>query len=62
MLAYAAAGEERSRRFGRSDVEARHRLRTAAAPESQPRKSGRENRWSFCLTAGTLWLSNQEIR
>jgi hypothetical protein len=30
--------------------------------ESRPRKSGREDRWSFCLTAGTLCLSNQEIR
>jgi hypothetical protein len=30
--------------------------------ESRPRKSGREDRWSFCLTAGTLCLSDREIR
>jgi hypothetical protein len=33
-----------------------------ADEQSRPRKSGREDRWSFCLTAGTLCLSNQEIR
>jgi hypothetical protein len=30
--------------------------------QSRPRKSGRDDRWSFCLTAGTLCPSNQEIR
>jgi hypothetical protein len=30
--------------------------------ESRPRKSGQDDRWSFCLTAGTLCPSNQEIR
>jgi transposase-like protein len=28
--------------------------RDAQAQQSRPRKSGREDRWSFCLTAGTL--------
>ncbi len=31
-------------------------------PQSRPRKSGQDDRWSFCLTAGTLCPSNQEIR
>jgi hypothetical protein len=30
--------------------------------ESRPRKSGQDDRWSFCLTAGTLCPSNQETR
>jgi hypothetical protein len=30
--------------------------------ESRPRKSGRDDRWSLCLTAGTLCPSNQETR
>ena len=30
--------------------------------QSRPRKSGQDDRWSFCLTAGTLCPSNQEIR
>jgi DNA-directed RNA polymerase specialized sigma24 family protein len=30
--------------------------------ESRPRKSGQDDRWSFCLTAGTLCPSNREIR
>jgi transposase len=28
--------------------------------ESWPRKSAQNDRWSFCLTAGTLWPANQE--
>jgi SRSO17 transposase len=34
----------------------------APGTESRPRKSGQDDRWSFCLTAGTLCPSNQEIR
>ncbi len=34
----------------------------AVGDESRPRKSGQDDRWSFCLTAGTLCPSNQEIR
>jgi hypothetical protein len=34
----------------------------SALVESRPRKSGQDDRWSFCLTAGTLCPSNQEIR
>jgi hypothetical protein len=30
--------------------------------ESWPRKSGQEDRWSLCLTAGTLCPTNQEAR
>jgi hypothetical protein len=30
--------------------------------ESRPRKSGQDDRWSFCLTAGTLCPTNQETR
>jgi uncharacterized protein len=33
-----------------------------AKGQSRPRKSGQDDRWSFCLTAGTLCPSNQEIR
>jgi len=32
-----------------------------ARKESWPRKSAQEDRWSFCLTAGTLCPANQEI-
>ena len=28
--------------------------------ESRPRKSAQDDKWSFCLTAGTLWPANQE--
>src|SRR6267142_949110 len=28
--------------------------------QSRPRKSAQDDRWSFCLTAGTLWPANQE--
>jgi chromosome partitioning protein len=28
--------------------------------QSRPRKSAHGDRWSFCLTAGTLWPANQE--
>jgi len=28
--------------------------------QSRPRKSGRADKWSFCLTAGTLCPANQE--
>ena len=28
--------------------------------ESWPRKSAQDAKWSFCLTAGTLWPANQE--
>ena len=30
----------------------------ASGRESRPRKSGQDDRWSFCLTAGTLCPSN----
>jgi DDE superfamily endonuclease len=30
--------------------------------QSRPWKSGQDDRWSFCLTVGTLCPSNQEIR
>jgi hypothetical protein len=29
-------------------------------PESWPRKFEQGDKWSFCLTAGTLWPANQE--
>jgi hypothetical protein len=32
------------------------------AQESRLRKSEQEDRWSFCLTAGTLCPTNQETR
>ena len=35
--------------------------RAVAEGESWPRKSAQEDRWSFCLTAGTLCPANQEI-
>ncbi len=28
--------------------------------QSRSRKSAQDDRWSFCLTAGTLWPANQE--
>ena len=28
--------------------------------ESRSRKSAQDDKWSFCLTAGTLWPANQE--
>ena len=28
--------------------------------ESRSRKSAQGDKWSFCLTAGTLWPANQE--
>jgi hypothetical protein len=31
-------------------------------PESRLRKLEQEDRWSFCLTAGTLCPTNQETR
>ena len=34
----------------------------APPPQSWPRKFGQGDRWSFCLTAGTLCPPNQEIR
>jgi hypothetical protein len=34
----------------------------AGGGESRPRKSGQDDRWSFCLTAGTLCPTNQETR
>ena len=37
-------------------VEARTRVE-----KSRPRKTGQDDRWNFCLTAGTLCPSNQEI-
>jgi uncharacterized membrane protein YhaH (DUF805 family) len=41
-------------------------LGAAASPqaraESWPRKSGQDDMWSFCLTAGTLCPPNQERR
>jgi len=30
--------------------------------QSRPRKSEQDDKWSFCLTAGTLWPANQERR
>jgi hypothetical protein len=46
----------------RSALEAHRNAKSYGVLESRPRKSGREDGWSFCLTAGTLCLSNQEIR
>ena len=34
----------------------------AAEQESRSQKSGQDDRWNFCLTAGTLVPANQEIR
>ena len=34
--------------------------RKADAWESRSRKSGQDDKWSFCLTAGTLCPANQE--
>ena len=31
-----------------------------AKPESRSRKSAQDDKWSFCLTAGTLCPTNQE--
>jgi len=31
-----------------------------ASPQSWSRKSGQDDKWSFCLTAGTLCAANQE--
>ena len=31
-----------------------------SAEESRSRKSAQGDKWSFCLTAGTLWPANQE--
>ena len=31
-----------------------------SAKESRSRKSTQGDKWSFCLTAGTLWPANQE--
>jgi hypothetical protein len=31
-----------------------------AAPQSRPRESEQDDKWSFCLTAGTLCPANQE--
>ena len=28
--------------------------------QSRSRKSAQDDKWSFCLTAGTLWPANQE--
>ena len=28
--------------------------------ESRSRKTAQDDKWSFCLTAGTLWPANQE--
>jgi hypothetical protein len=32
----------------------------APGSQSRSRKSGQGGKWSFCLTAGTLWPANQE--
>jgi hypothetical protein len=32
----------------------------AARNQSRSRKSAQGDKWSFCLTAGTLWPANQE--
>ena len=34
--------------------------RTMEAPQSRPQESERDDKWSFCLTAGTLCPVNQE--
>ena len=31
-----------------------------SSQESRSRKSAQGDKWSFCLTAGTLWPANQE--
>ena len=31
-----------------------------AVVKSRSRKSAQDDKWSFCLTAGTLWPANQE--
>ena len=36
------------------------KLPRGALAESRPRKSAQDDKWSFCLTAGTLWPANQE--
>jgi hypothetical protein len=28
--------------------------------ESRPQESAQDDKWSFCLAAGTLWPANQE--
>ena len=34
--------------------------RHAERNQSRSRKSAQRDKWSFCLTAGTLWPANQE--
>src|ERR1700704_5423938 len=36
------------------------RQRSVFLVQSRPRKSAQDDKWSFCLTAGTLWPANQE--
>ena len=35
-------------------------LAEAPSPQSRPRESEQDDKWSFCLTAGTLCPANQE--
>jgi hypothetical protein len=43
-------------------TEAIFKKQERAREERWRRKSGQDDRWNFCLTAGTLCPTNQEIR
>ena len=49
---------ERGYRF--KQAEAKAQARQAIRSKSRLRKSAQDDKWSFCLTAGTLCLTNQE--
>ena len=56
------SGKTKERRAG--SVEQREQLGDKASyyRQSRPRKSAQDDKWSFCLTAGTLCPANQERR
>ena len=46
--------KEKAEESGSSDIAGQTQM------ESRSRKSAQDDKWSFCLTAGTLWPANQE--
>jgi hypothetical protein len=46
----------------RADADRPYRMDRYGRTQSRSQKSGQDDRWNFCLTAGTLVPANQEIR
>jgi hypothetical protein len=54
------AAQHRKRSCARCGERPACRTDRALARQSRSRKSAQGDKWSFCLTAGTLWPANQE--